>query len=137
MQAQTGGSVYLRLSTRVQEQPKQRSDKGFKANVIDGAYWWREPGPNCDLIIAYQGAVANEAIKAAGVIGTDRRDIGVLAVTSADRLHENWRSTQKIRANGDNKISAHIERLMGSLPPHCRIITVIDGHPTTLSLIHI
>ncbi len=133
MQAQTGGSVYLRLSTRVQEQPNQRSDKGFKANVIDGAYWWREPGPNCDLIIAYQGAVANEAIKAAGVIGTDRRDIGVLAVTSADRLHENWRSTQKIRANGDNEISAHIERLMGSLPPHCRIITVIDGHPTTLS----
>ncbi len=58
--------------------------------MIDGAYWLRKPGPNADIVIAYQGCVAPEAIEAAGRIGEDRRDIGVLAVTSADRLNAGW-----------------------------------------------
>ena len=28
----------------------------------DGAYWWRKPGAGCDVVIAYQGCVAPEAI---------------------------------------------------------------------------
>ena len=81
---ETGGSVYLRLSSLELEQPAVRKGDGFRRNVIDGAYWWREPGPGCELVIAYQGVIANEAIAAAGMIGQDRRDIAVLAVTSAD-----------------------------------------------------
>ena len=38
--------------------------------LFDGAYWLREPGPNCEVVIAYQGAVASESIKAAGQIAT-------------------------------------------------------------------
>ena len=38
-------------------------------------------------MIAYQGVIAPEAIRAAGLIGDGRRDVGVLAVTSADRLN--------------------------------------------------
>ena len=91
---ETGGSVYLRLSTRRMEQPRVRHDAGFRQGVIDGAYWWREPGPGCDLVIAYQGTVATEAIAAAGMIGQDRRDIGVLAVTSADRLNAGWQGRE-------------------------------------------
>jgi pyruvate dehydrogenase E1 component len=34
--------------------------------VIDGGYWLRQPGPNCEVVIAYQGVIAPEAIKAAG-----------------------------------------------------------------------
>jgi pyruvate dehydrogenase E1 component len=26
--------------------------------IVDGAYWLREPGPNCQVIVAYTGAVA-------------------------------------------------------------------------------
>ncbi|MGI9492266.1 MAG: transketolase [Geminicoccaceae bacterium] len=66
---ETGGSVYLRLSTRPIEQPARREDEAFRQGVIDGAYWWREPGPNADLVIAYQGTVAPEALAAAGRIG--------------------------------------------------------------------
>ena len=44
-------------------------------------------GPNCDLVIAYTGAVAPEAIEAVGFIGESHRDVGLLAITSADRLH--------------------------------------------------
>jgi len=130
---ENGGSVYLRLSTKVLEQPAQRTGDAFRQGVIDGAYWLREPGPNCEIVVAYQGVVAPEAIKAAGRIGGDRRDIGVLAVTSADRLSAGWQAATRMRKRGHKSATSHIERLLGDLPPHCLMITVIDGHPTTLS----
>ena len=129
---ETGGSVYLRLSTLELEQPKTREGDRFREGVIDGAYWWRKPGPGCDLVIAYQGVVANEAIAAAGMIGQDRRDIAVLAVTSADRLNAGWQAAKRARTRG-TPAQSHIERLLSHLPQHCRIVTVIDGHPATLS----
>jgi Pyruvate dehydrogenase complex, dehydrogenase (E1) component len=130
---ETGGSVYLRLSTRPVEQPQWRDDEAFARGVIDGAYWLRKPGPNADLVIAYQGAVAPEAIEAAGRISGDRRDIGVLAVTSADRLNAGWTAARRARARRILGATSHAERLFGALPPHCTVITVIDGHPATLS----
>lgn len=130
---ETGGSVYLRLSTRALEQPGRRRDESFRQGTIDGAYWWREPGPNCDVVIAYQGCVAPEAIAAAGRIAETRRDIGVLAVTSADRLNAGWTAAQRSRRRGNKSAVSHIERLLASLPPHCTLITVIDGHPATLA----
>ena len=63
---ETGGSVYLRLSTRPLEQPKRKIDEALARDIIDGAYWLRPPGPNCEIVIAYQGVVAPEAIAAAG-----------------------------------------------------------------------
>ncbi|MEM1306147.1 MAG: transketolase, partial [Pseudomonadota bacterium] len=133
---ETGGSVYLRLSTRPIEQPAARSDPTFDQSVIDGAYWARKPGPNADVVIAYQGAVAPEAIEAAGLIGEDRRDIGVLAVTSSDRLNAGWTAAQRVNRRGGiggAPATSHIERLLGDVPPHCTLITVIDGHPATLA----
>jgi len=130
---ETGGSVYLRLSTRSIEQPAPRQDEAFRQGVIDGAYWWRKPGPNADIVIAYQGCVAPEAIEAAGRIGEDRRDIGVLAVTSADRLNAGWTAAQRARRRGNKDAISQVERLMAELPPHCILITVIDGHPATLA----
>lgn len=130
---ETGGSVYLRLSTRALEQPRRRDDATFRQSVIDGAYWLREPGPNCEIVIAYQGAVAREAIEAAGRIGQDRRDIGVLAVTSADRLNAGWHAALRARKRGNHAAVSHIERMLDVLPAHCLMITVLDGHPATLS----
>jgi pyruvate dehydrogenase E1 component len=129
---ETGGSVYLRLSTRALEQPVQRRDDAFTRGVIDGAYWWREPGPNADVVIVYQGCVAPEAITAAGRIGEDRRDIGVLAVTSADRLNAGWSSVQRCRKRSEASADSHVERLLAQLPRHCTLITLTDGHPATL-----
>lgn len=129
---ETGGSVYLRLSTKPIEQVGHRSAPEWRRQVVDGAYWLREPGPNCDLVIAYQGVVAPEAIRAAGHLGEARRDIGVLAVTSADRLNAGWTAAQRARAEGIHAQS-HAERLLAPLPRECRIVTVIDGHPATLA----
>ncbi|MEY8117424.1 transketolase [Falsihalocynthiibacter sp. BN13B15] len=130
---ETGGSVYLRLSTNPVEQPGKRPDEDWRQGAIDGAYWLRKPGPNCEVVIAYQGAIAPEAIRAAGAIAEHRRDIGVLAVTSADRLNAGWTAAQRARAHGQFEATSHVERLMQTLPRHCKLVTVIDGHPATLS----
>jgi pyruvate dehydrogenase E1 component len=130
---ETGGSVYLRLSTRSLEQPAQRVDESFRQGTIDGAYWWRKPGPGCDIVIVYQGAVAPEAFAAAGRLAESQRDIGVLAVTSADRLNAGWTAAQRARSRGNGDAQSHVERLLADLPQHCRLVTVTDGHPATLS----
>jgi pyruvate dehydrogenase E1 component len=129
---ETGGSVYLRLTTAPLEQPGKRGDDAFRQGAVDGAYWLRKPGPNCDIVIAYQGAVAQEAIAAAGQLADARRDVGVLAVTSADRLNAGWTAAQRARARGNAAAYSHIETLLNDLPPACAIVTVLDGHPATL-----
>ncbi|MEM8664206.1 MAG: transketolase, partial [Pseudomonadota bacterium] len=130
MQADAGGSAYLRLSTRPLEQPVRTLDQDMRHDIEEGAYWMRQPGPGCDLVIAYQGTIATEAIAAAGMIGSARRDLGVLAVTSADRLHAGW---QAARMEGPHAAPSHIDKLLADLPAHAAIVTVIDGHPATLS----
>ena len=129
---ESGGSVYLRLSTRPVEQPQREIGDGLAAQIIQGGYWLRPPGPNSEVVIAYQGAVAPEAIAAAGLLAEDRRDVGVLAVTSADRLNAGWQAAERARVRGAAAVS-HIERLLAGLPPHCGLVTVIDGHPATLA----
>ncbi len=129
---ETGGSVYLRLSTNPIEQPGKRADEAFRRGSVDGAYWLRKPGANAEVVIAYQGAVVPEVIRAAGALAETRRDIGVLAVTSADRLNAGWTAAQRARARGNKAAQSHIESLLDELPPHCRLVTVIDGHPATL-----
>ncbi len=129
---ETGGSLYLRLSTRPLEQPQRPITPELSRAIVDGAYWLREPGPNAELVIAYQGAVAPEAIAATGLLAEDRRDIGLLAVTSADRLNAGWTAAGRARERGLVHARSHVERLFERLPAHCGLVTVIDGHPATL-----
>lgn len=128
-----GGSVYLRLSTRSIEQAQRIMTAELAQGITEGAYWLRKPGPNAEVVIAYTGAVAPEAIEATGFIGESRRDIGLLAITSADRLHAGWTAARKLRRDrrGVQHLS-HIERLLAPLSRDCGIVTVIDGHPSAL-----
>jgi pyruvate dehydrogenase E1 component len=130
---ETGGSIYLRLSTRPVEQPQRAMTDALKQGIIDGAYWLRKPGPNAQVVVAYTGAIAPEAIEAVGLMGEDRRDIGLLAVTSADRLNAGWTAAQRARERGLVHARSHIERLLEGVPSHCGLVTVLDGHPATLS----
>jgi pyruvate dehydrogenase E1 component len=128
-----GGSVYLRLSTRTLEQPQRIMTPDLQRGITDGAYWLRKPGPNAEAVIVYTGAMAPEAIEAVGLIGESRRDVGLLAVTSADRLHSGWTAARQMRRDrrGPQHLS-HIEKLLAPLPRDCGIVTVIDGHPAAL-----
>ncbi|MCP4384971.1 MAG: transketolase [Hyphomicrobiales bacterium] len=132
---ETGGSIYLRLSTRPLDQPARTMDKALERNIIDGAYWMRVPGPNAEVVVAFTGAVAPEAIQAVGLMAEDRRDVGLLNVTSADRLQAGWMAAQRARERGHTSALSHIERLMAAVPDHCAIVTVTDGHPAALGWI--
>lgn len=130
---ETGGSVYLRLSTRSIDQPQRDMSADLATDIVDGAYWMRKPGPNAQVVVAYTGTVAPEAIAAVGLMAEDRRDIGLLAITSADRLNAGWTAAQRARERGLVHARSHIERMLGELPPHCGLVTVLDGHPATLA----
>jgi pyruvate dehydrogenase E1 component len=62
----------------------------------------------------------------------DRRDVGLMAITSADRLNAGWTAACRARERGLVHAWSHIERLLENLPRHCGIVTVLDGHPATL-----
>ena len=128
-----GGSLYLRLSTRPIEQITRTLTDELRGGIIDGGYWLRPPGPNCQAVVAYTGAVAPEAIQAVGLMSEDRRDVGLLAVTSADRLNAGWTAAQRAREHGDAHARSHVENLLADVPSGCGIVTVLDGHPATLA----
>jgi len=127
IQRDDGRSVYFRLSTRPVEQPERDIDPGLAAAIVAGAYWLREPAPGSELAIAYCGAVAPEALAAHEALREDVPGAGLLAITSPDRLHEEWRSAL---ARGER---SEAERLLSRLRPGAALVTVSDSHPATLS----
>jgi pyruvate dehydrogenase E1 component len=129
----TGGSTYLRLSTRPQDQPLRDMSPALAEGIINGGYWLRPPGPNAEVVIAYQGAVAPEAVAAVAQLAGLRRDVGLLALTSADRLNAGWTAAQRAREAGVKGAKSHVERLLAAVPKDAGIVTVIDGHPATLA----
>ncbi|HLF77737.1 MAG TPA: 1-deoxy-D-xylulose-5-phosphate synthase N-terminal domain-containing protein [Dehalococcoidia bacterium] len=129
MQADDGGSVYLRLSTREVEQPERDMTPELRRSVIDGGYWLRQPQRGAGLAICYTGAVAPEAIEAWNQISEDVPGAGLLAITSANRLYSDWRQSWLNGTVG----GSHIERLLGELGPDAMLVTIADGHPAVLS----
>jgi pyruvate dehydrogenase E1 component len=130
---QTGGSVYLRLSTRTLDQPQRKVTPELATDIVNGAYWLRRPGPNAEIVVAVMGAPAAEAIEAMGLMSEDRRDAGLLVITSADRLNAGWTAAERARQRGNAGARSHIERLLAPLSRDCGIVTVVDGHPATLA----
>ena len=124
MQRPDGGAVYLRLSTRAVEQPRREMSGALAAAVTAGGYWLKEPAPGGELAIVAMGAVVPEAIAAMARIGERTAKAGLLVVTSPDRLHRDWR----VRGRG-----SHIARLLAPLARDGALVTVLDGHPLTLS----
>lgn len=131
MQAEDGGSVYLRLTTRAIAQP-ERTDDRWRDDALKGGYWLRAPGPDTRLAIAFSGAVAPEVLAAAQALGEDVPGLGVLNVTSPDLLHRGWSAARAARWKG-GAAHAHVEALLGALPPHAGLVTVLDGSPSALS----
>jgi pyruvate dehydrogenase E1 component len=127
LQAEDGGSVYLRLSTRPVEQPKRSMAADLAADIVAGGYWLKPPEPGAELAIAYAGAVAPEALAAFDMLLEDIPGAGLLAITSADRLHAGW--LDELRGGEESQV----KRLLAPLGENAALVTVLDGHPATLS----
>lgn len=132
MQADNGGSVALRLSTRVLDQPEREMTDALRAGITNGAYWLREPAQGTELVIAFSGAIAPEAITAYDDILEDIPGAGLLAITSADRLHADWIDTRRVRRTGNTNAVANIEGLLDRVASDASLVTVCDAHSGTL-----
>ena len=123
MQAEDGGSVYLRLSTRAIPQIDRslRDDTGLADGVIRGGYWHVPPAADTKVVIAFSGVVATDAIEAQRTIGPSA---ALLQVTSYDRLTNEW------KVDGERSFVAE---LLGGVPRDAKLVTVLDGHPAALS----
>lgn len=129
MQAESGSSVWLRLSTRGLEQPSRVLDA---AALIAGGYWAVPPAPGARIAIAYMGPVAPEALAAFEALREEEPGAGLLAVTSPDRLHQGWLDARRRARGGPGATPAHVEALLAPLAPGAGIVTVLDGHPAAL-----
>jgi pyruvate dehydrogenase E1 component len=126
MQRPEGSAVWLRLSTRLLQQPERELDA---AAVIAGAHWVTPPAPGARIAIAFQGAVAAEAEQAFADLKEDEPGAGLLAITSPDRLYADWRGAQRRRRAGDATARAHIENLLAPMARDAVLVSTLDGHP--------
>ena len=133
LQDEHGGSVYLRLTTRSLEQQRREFTPELAAQAIQGGYWLIPPGDGADLAIVASGAVLPEAIDAHRQIVEDIPDAGLLVVTSADRLHDEWIHAQRTTVPGEGPRNSHVDRLLAPLAATAGLVTVLDGHSATLS----
>ena len=133
IQDDDGGSVYLRLSTRPIDQPKREMTPELRGDVVRGGYWLVPPGP---------GAVAGDRLLGGrhprghrGACADPRRHPrrgparGHLGRPAARRLA----GRHPRAAAGDASARSHVESLLAELSPGAALVTVLDGHPATLS----
>ncbi len=132
MQADDGGSVALRLSTRVLEQPDREMTDELRDNVTRGGYWLKQPEQGTELVIAYSGAIAPEAMAAHQDLLEDIPGAGLLAITSPDRLHAGWISARQARRAGIQTATAHVEDLLDVIADDAALVTVCDAQSATL-----
>ena len=77
--------------------------------------------------------MAPEALAAWEALQDDIAGLGLLAVTSPDRLHRDWSAARAARWQGGARKLSHIESLLGQLAPGAGLVTVLDGSPAALS----
>jgi pyruvate dehydrogenase E1 component len=131
LQADDGGSVYFRLTTRNIAQPV-RSEDSWRQGSIDGGYWLKPPGPGAQAAIVAMGALLPEALAAWEELAGEVPGLGLLNVISPDLLHRGWSAAGAARWRG-GAAPSHVETLLGALPAGARLVTLLDGSPAALS----
>lgn len=132
LQADDGGSVYLRLTTRAIEQCV-REDESWQADALKGGYWLKRPVGGAEAAVVFTGAIAPEAIAAHAILEEEIPGIGLLNITSPDLLHRDWSAKRASFWTGKGQTKSHADILMDALPANAGLITIIDGAPSTLS----
>ena len=128
-----GGSVYLRLSTRPIHQLERNLSFEERTAIIEGGYWVFEPETGAELALVYSGAVVQEVMEAFELIRRDIPGAGLLAVTSSDRLNAGWLAAKRSRHHGGPRTVSLVEKLLEPIAKNGTLVTILDGHPSTLS----
>jgi len=131
-----GTSAYLRLSTRpadqslarLPEDPALREDR--RTQALAGGYRVRESERAPQVTLVGMGVVMTELLSAADELTDAGYAVDALCLTSADLIFRALQSRQGLQ-DGDDSV---LERLF---PPErtSPIVSVLDGHPHTLSFL--
>jgi pyruvate dehydrogenase E1 component len=131
-----GTSSYFRLSTRpidqtlaaVPEDPRAREHR--HRHVLAGGYRLRVAASPPAIALAGAGAVMPEVLAAADALGQAGITTDVVCLTSADLVFRALQARQGL-ADGDDAILDEL------FPPDraAPLVTVLDGHPHTLSFL--
>jgi len=127
LQADDGGSVYLRLSTRRLRQPLREMTPELRRDILAGGYWLIPPANDTELVVVAMGAILPEALAAQAELARSGPPPGLLVVTSPGRLAREWTVS-----NGNQESPSHVKALLSRLNPATELVTVLDGHPITL-----
>ena len=141
-----GTSAYLRLSTRpvdqalaaVPEDPGARERR--RAQVLGGGYRLRSPsgdggdgGPgDARVTLVGMGVVMPELLAAADELDAAGIPTAVVCLTSADLV---FRALQARRGLDSGPTHPGDDAVLGGLLPDTPLVTVLDGHPHTLSFL--
>jgi pyruvate dehydrogenase E1 component len=131
-----GTSAYFRLTTRpldqalaeVPAEPAARVER--RRQVLAGGYRLRSAAGTPDITLVGLGAVMPEVIAAADALASANMSCDVICLTSADLVFRALQARQGLQ-EGDTAI-------LDDLFPTDRlapIVTVLDGHPHTLTFI--
>jgi pyruvate dehydrogenase E1 component len=130
-----GGSAYFRLSTRPIDQalaalPDGEAREHRRRQVLAGGYVLRPVAGAPQVVIVAMGVTVTEACAAADELAAEGIAAEVVCLTSADLVYRALRARQGL-ADGDDSI---LDELFpaGRVAP---IVSVLDGHPHTLSFL--
>ena len=133
LQSEQGTSVYIRLSTRNIPQLERKIDENLEKEIISGGYWLKVPTKNSELVILFSGQMSPEVYEVISKI-EDEIDVGVLNVTSSERLYKDWTIIKSNQYHNSNSTS-RIEKLFSITSDKVAIVTVLDGHSASLAWI--
>jgi pyruvate dehydrogenase E1 component len=131
-----GTSAYLRLSTRPVDQSSARLPEGPAAReerrrqVLAGGYRLRESAGTPAVTLVGMGVIMTELLAAADELTQAGIAVDAICLTSADLLFRALQTRQGLY-DGDERV---LEELF---PPErtSPIVSVLDGHPHTLSFL--
>ena len=131
-----GTSSYFRLTTRPVDQglaelPADSAERERRrTGALAGGYVLRQPPSAPAVTLIGVGAVMPEVLAAADELGTAGHPADVVCLTSPDLVFRALRARQGL-AEGDDSILDSLLPAQRSAP----IVTVLDGHPHTLSFL--
>jgi pyruvate dehydrogenase E1 component len=131
-----GTSAYFRLSTRPIEQElasipiDEELREQRRREVVAGGYLLRQAPQVPSVTLVGMGAVMPEVVAAERELNAAGVLVDIVCITSADLIFRAFQARQGI-GEGDAKILEMIFPSRRSAP----IVTVLDGHPHTLSFL--
>ena len=131
-----GTSGYFRLTTRpidqalavVPEDPAAREER--RRQALSGGYVLRRASARPQATLIGVGAMLPEVMEAADELAADGIEVDVVCLTSADLIFRAFQARQGL-ADGEDNILDTVLPADRAAP----IVTVLDGHPHTLSFL--